>query len=221
MQSTWPHPSFVGSTLPNQYEISDEGFSANWSVPHLARNYQQTWVDTQRNINLFEFTAGVSLFEPVSLYSQVTRAVKYGLLFIGLTFLTLFIFELSIKRRLHMVQYALIGIALSLFFLVLLSLSEHIAFIKAYFSAALLSISMISGYVWMALRNAQRAATVFLLLTALYAVLYSLLQFEDYALLVGTALLVFVVMALMYVTRNIQKTESVIDVSESEPMSPA
>ena len=205
MTSTWPHPSFTGSALPDERNISEDGFSASWTIPHLARNYQQRWSNALENADLAQFTAGVSMFEPVSLYSQITRAVKYGLLFIGLTFLTLFIFEMAIDRRLHIVQYALIGVALSLFYLVLLSLSEHVAFIKAYGSAALLTITMISCYVWVALRSLTRAVVVFVLLAALYAILYSLLQFEDFALLLGTGLLVFVVMVLMFVTRNIQK----------------
>jgi len=206
MSSSWPHPSFNGDALPDQHTISDEGFSANWTVPHLARNYQQQWIGKPVNSDLLEFTAGVSMFEPVSLYSQVTRAIKYGILFIALTFLILFIFEIAIQRKLHVVQYALIGVALSLFFLVLLSLSEHIEFVKAYAIASLLTIGMISSYVWVALRSAGRAGFVFLMLCALYAVLYSLLQFEDFALLVGTGLLVFVVMVLMVVTRNLQQS---------------
>jgi len=207
IDSRWPHPSFTGSALPDKRNISEQGFSASWDIPHLARNYQQHWTSDKDSVNLFEFTAGVSMFEPVSLYSQVTRAVKYGLLFIGLTFLTLFIFEMAIARKLHIVQYGLIGVALSLFFLVLLSLSEHIEFILAYASAAALTISMISIYVWFALSSFTRAVFIFLLLSALYAVLYSLLQFEDIALLVGTGLLVFILMVLMFVTRNIQSED--------------
>jgi len=203
--SSWPHPSFNGDALPNEHTISEDGFNASWTVPLLARNYQQQWTGDATKAELLEFAAGVSMFEPVSLYSQVTRAVKYGILFIALTFLTLFIFELAIDRKLHVVQYALIGVALSLFFLVLLSLSEHTEFIKAYAIAALLTISMISTYVWVALRSAGRAGLVFLMLCALYAVLCSLLQFEDFALLVGTGLLVFIVMALMFVTRNLHQ----------------
>ncbi len=219
ISSTWPHPSFSGSALPNDHRIDNDGFDATWTIPHLARNYQQRWSNSQEHVNLLEFTAGVSMFEPVSLYSQVTRAVKYGLLFIGLTFLTLFIFEMAIDRKLHIVQYALIGVALSLFFLVLLSLSEHTAFIAAYASAAMLTISMISCYVWMALRSFIRASMVFLMLTGLYAILYSLLQFEDFALLVGTGLLVFVVMVLMFLTRNIQqqaKQDNAVSVTADE-----
>jgi len=204
MKSSWPHPSFNGNAFPDEHNITDEGFDASWTIAHWARNYQQQWSGSPANKELVEFAVGVSMFEPVSLYLQVTRAVKYGILFIGLTFLTLFIFELAIDRKLHVVQYALIGVALSLFFLVLLSLSEHTEFMKAYAIAALLTISMISSYVWVALQSFARAGLVFLMLSALYAALCSLLQFEDFALLVGTGLLVFVVMALMFLTRNLQ-----------------
>jgi len=205
MESTWPHPSFQGDSLPDEHVITDKGFTANWDIPHLARNYPQAWVAGHTDIDALEFVAGVSMFEPVSLYSQVTRAVKYGILFIGLTFLTLLIVEIAIKQRMHIVQYALIGISLCLFFLVLLSLSEHIAFIRAYIAAALVTITMISFYVGVVLHSAIRALSVAVLLISLYAVLYSLLQLEDYALLVGTALLLVVVMVLMIVTRNLRQ----------------
>lgn len=205
MMSSWPHPSFQGDSLPDQHDITQEGFSADWDIPHLARNYPQAWMDGSEEINVSEFIAGVSMFEPVSLYSQVTRAVKYGILFIGLTFLTLLIVELAIKKRMHIVQYGLIGISLCLFFLVLLSLSEHIAFAKAYISAAALTITMISVYTAAVLSSVARGAGVGVLLISLYSVLYSLLQLEDYALLVGTALLVVVVMVLMVVTRGIRQ----------------
>lgn len=205
MTSTWPHPSFQGDSLPDQHSITNEGFSADWDIPHLARNYPQAWMDDSEEVNVSEFIAGVSMFEPVSLYSQVTRAVKYGILFIGLTFLTLLIVELAINKRMHIVQYGLIGISLCLFFLVLLSLSEHIAFAKAYIAAAALTITMICVYTAAVLSSVARGAGVGVLLVSLYAVLYSLLKLEDYALLVGTALLVVVVMVLMIVTRGIRQ----------------
>ena len=204
MNSTWPHPSFQGNALPDEYTIADTGFSAVWTVPHLARNYPQSWNSAEQEIDLLEFTAGVSMFEPVSLYTQVIRAVKYGILFIGLTFLTLLIFEVSISNKIHIVQYILIGIALSLFFLMLLSLSEHLAFITAYVFSAGLTITIISVYTWAVLRSTSRALAVLALLSSLYAVLFSLLKMEDFALLAGTALLVIVVIVLMIVTRDIQ-----------------
>lgn len=138
------------------------------------------------------------------LYSLVTRAVKYGLLFIALTFMIFLIFEVTIQIRLHVVQYGLIGLALTLFYLTLLSLAEHIAFLLAYLSASSIIILMITCYTAAALRSAARTAIIFVLLVALYTLLYSLLQLEDYALLMGTGLLLAVVMVLMYVTRHMR-----------------
>lgn len=215
MESSWPHPSFQGDSLPDEHSISEKGFMASWDIPHLARNYPQAWIGDSNGIDVYEFVAGVSMFEPVSLYSQVTRAVKYGVLFIGLTFLTLLIVELAMNKRMHIVQYALIGVSLCLFFLVLLSLSEHIAFARAYAAAAALTISMIALYTGTVLRSALRGLGVAVLLISLYAVLYSLLQLEDYALLVGTGLLVVVVLVLMIVTRNIQQSRVVNDVTDT------
>lgn len=205
IQSSWPHPSFQGSVLPARHNISNSGFQAEWEIPHLARNYPQSWTNNGDQFSLYEFTTGVDMFEPVSLYSRVIRATKYGMLFVGLTFLTFLIFELTIQARLHFVQYGLIGIALSLFFLILLSLSEHIQFFKAYLAASATTIGMIALYTAAALKSLIRAVIVLVLLTSLYVVLYSLLRLEDYALLMGTALLILVVMVLMYVTRNLDK----------------
>lgn len=204
MKSSWPHPSFQGMTLPANYKITADGYTSSWMIPHLARNYPQSWVYGNADYRLGEFIAGVDLFEPVFLYSKVTRAVKYGILFIGLTFLTFLIFELTTKTRLHYVQYGLIGVALTLFYLVLLSIAEHTAFLIAYVVAAIINIGLITIYTGTALKNWTRAGVIFVLLSALYAVLYSLLQLEDYALLMGTMLLLSVLMVLMYVTRNIR-----------------
>ena len=138
-----------------------------------------------------------------SFIPKVTRAVKYGILFVGLTFLTFLIFELTTQSRLHFVQYGLIGIALALFYLVLLSIAEHTDFLTAYIVAALLNIGLIASYTAAALKSWTRSGVIAVLLAALYIVLYSLLQLEDYALLMGTMLLLSVLMVLMYVTRNL------------------
>lgn len=202
LRSDWPHPSFQGSVLPGKREITDSGFDAHWSIPHLARNYPQMWVIEEQKFDLHEFSAGVNLFEPISLYSQITKTIKYGILFIALTFLTFVIFELGIKRRLHVVQYGVIGLALSLFYLSLLSLAEHIDFNRAYITAASLISLMISLYAYSAVKSLPRAGLVFILLSTLYTILYSLLKLEDYALLVGTGLLIAVLAAMMYFTRH-------------------
>ncbi|MGB1311002.1 MAG: cell envelope integrity protein CreD [Leucothrix sp.] len=203
LSSDWPHPSFQGSVLPGKRNITDVGFEAEWSIPHLARNYPQLWVIEDQKFNLHEFSAGVNLFEPVSLYSQITRTIKYGILFIALTYITFVIFELGIKRRLHFVQYGVIGLALTMFYLSLLALSEHIDFGRAYIAAAALISVMISLYAYSAVRSFSRAGLVFLLLVALYTILYSLLKLEDYALLVGTVLLLVILAVVMYFTRHI------------------
>ena len=213
MQSSWPHPSFQGMTLPSEYKINENGFTSSWSISHLARNFPQTWVVSANGIsaqqyNLSEFVAGVDLFEPVFLYSKMTRAVKYGILFVCLTFLTFLIFELTTRARLHYVQYGLIGVALAIFYLVLLSIAEHTTFLNAYIIAASVNIGLITLYTAAALKKWSKAMIIFVLLGALYTVLYSLLQLEDYALLMGTMLLLSVLMVLMYVTRNLRVNTS-------------
>jgi len=202
MTSDWPHPSFQGSVLPQKREITEAGFTANWSVPHLARNYPQMWTIEEQQFDIHEFSSGVNLFEPVTLYSKITRAIKYGSLFIALTYITFLIFELGIKRRLHLVQYTMIGLAMSLFYLTLLSLAEHIMFLPAYVVSAGIIVVMISFYVYAMMRKVVRAGLIAVLLTGLYSILYTLLNLEDFSLLVGTGLLLAVLAVLMYLTRN-------------------
>jgi len=205
VNSDWPHPSFQGNVLPDKHDVSDKGFVATWSVPHLARNYPQTWTLETQKFNLDEFYAGVNLFESVSLYSQITRAIKYGVLFFTLTYITFLIFELGIGRRLHVVQYGMIGLALSMFYLTLLSMAEHAGFFTAYISAAAIIIIMITLYAFAAIRHVGRTGIISLLLIGLYTMLYSLLKLEDYALLAGTVLLLLILAVMMYLTRNIGK----------------
>lgn len=203
IKSDWPHPSFQGSVLPADHAISDTGFTAYWSIPSLARNYPQLWTIENQTFETNELSAGVNLFDSVSLYTKITRAIKYGVMFLVLTFITFLLFELGIKRRLHIVQYAVIGIALSVFYLVLLSMSEQAGFLMAYVIAASIIVAMIGVYVFAALRSVSRATIIASILSALYALLFVMLRLEDYALLVGTGLLVGVLGILMYYTRNI------------------
>jgi len=210
MKSSWPHPSFIGSALPDTRKISADGFNATWEIPHLARNYpQQWWSNLVKPEQVHQFKAGVRMFEPVSLYSQLTRSVKYGILFIGLTFITLFGFEIAIRQSMHMIQLVLIGAAMCLFYLIVLSLSEHISFIAAYLSGAVAVAAMVATYTWAVLRRIGRAFSIFALLAGLYTLLYSVLQMEDYALLMGTSVLVLVLVALMFATRNLHQPASV------------
>ena len=207
ISSDWPHPSFQGNVLPDQHDIRVDGFDATWSVPHLARNYPQLWTLETQSFDLEEFVAGVNLFESVSLYSQITRAIKYGILFLVLTYLTFLLFEMGIGQRLHIIQYGVIGLALSIFYLTLLSLAEHAGFFKAYLSAAAIIISMISLYVLSAIKSLGRTSIITFLLMALYSLLYTMLRLEDYALLAGSVMLLVVLAAMMYLTRNIGRAE--------------
>ena len=208
--SGWPHPSFQGDILPNNKpDTSAEGFSAQWSIPHLARNYPQTWVLEEDKealkYDLYSLTTGVDLFTPVSLYTKINRSVKYGALFIGLTFAVFLLFEMITKTRVHIVQYVLIGISLSLFYLILVSLSEQLPFLMAYAYAAAATIGIITLYSASVLKRVVRAFLVFLLLSSLYGVLFFILQMTDYALLAGTALITLIVITMMIATRNLQK----------------
>lgn len=204
----WPHPSFSGSLLPTSRLVEDTSFTGEWNIPHLSRTYPQSGVLGRgdfgdRSNAITSFTAGVDLFETVSLYTQVNRSVKYGILFIGLTFIALFSFELLSKTRLHLMQYALVGIAMTLFYLTLLSLAEHTSFLVAFAAASLISILMNGLYIMAAMRSRNRGLVVIALLTALYLLLYALLQMEEYALLMGTFMVLIVVGVLMFLTRNL------------------
>jgi len=207
LKSDWLHPSFQGNVLPNKHNIDENGFTANWSIPHLARNYPQLWTLETESFNIGSFSAGVNLFESVSLYSKITRAIKYGSLFFILTYITFLIFEMGIGKRLHIVQYGMIGIALSMFYLTLLSMAEQMGFFMAYISAAVIIIVLISLYAYAAIRSLIRAGIIAALLSGLYFMLYSLLKLEDHALMGGTTLLLVILAVMMYMTRNIGKTE--------------
>lgn len=210
MTSAWTHPSFQGDLLPDKHDVGEEGFHAEWDIPHLVRSYPQYWVmedQQEAAYDLRSVTAGVSLYEPSSLYAQINRAVKYGALFIGLTFVVFLAFEISLKRRLHVLQYSIVGVALSLFYLILLALAEHIGFMYAYIAAAATTVIGITTYIGVILRSARRTVLLFLLLASLYGLLYLLLQMENYALLVGVGLLLLATVIMMFVTRHLKQTD--------------
>ncbi len=211
IKSGWPHPSFQGAILPANKNISKHGFDAEWRIPYLARNYPQHWLMGEENYNLQSITTGVNMFTPVSLYSKVIRAAKYGMLFIGLTFITFLIFEIGMTKttgsRLHVIQYLVIGVALTLFYLLLVSLSEHIPFFMAYIDAAVVTVGIITLYTFAVMKSWLRALTICAMLAGLYGLLYFILQMEDYALLAGSAVMLFIVIILMITTRNIRYDE--------------
>ncbi len=208
LRSDWPHPSFIGDVLPASRVINDRGFSAEWTIPLLNRSYPQAWVAGDE-VCIDEIEAGVRLFEPVALYDLVTRAVKYGLLFIALTFLTLGLIESVFDVKLSLVQFLLIGVALAIFFLILVALAEHIGFTAAYILAS--SIVVVINTLYCAAILPRRSTSILVggVLTAIYGILYTILKAEDFALLGGTALLVVALTVTMYFTRRIHEPKTV------------
>jgi inner membrane protein len=204
LRSIWPHPSFIGDVLPVERAVDDGGFSAEWAIPLLNRSYPQAFT-AGAAVAIDEIEAGVRLFEPVALYDLVTRAVKYGLLFVALTFLTLGLIEFVTGVRLSLVQFLLIGVALALFFLILVALAEHLGFATAYVLASATVVALDTLYCAAILRRRATAALVGGVLAALYGVLYTILKAEDYALLGGTALLLVALAVTMVLTRRIHE----------------
>jgi len=210
-RGTRPAPSFQGNLLPVERTIRDDGFSAKWVISNLTRTYPQmadydspafNGAHTSGSV-ITEFTAGVDLHEPVSLYRMLLRSVNYGILFIAVTFVALFAFEMLSRQRMHLIQYAMVGLSMSLFYLVLLSLAEHVSFSLSFVAAMGVTVLMNSAYVASVLHNWRKGAVLGGLLCALYGVLFSLLRMEDFALLVDTALVLVMMGGLMFVTRNL------------------
>lgn len=194
LEADWAHPGFSGSFLPVERKISDDGFSANWRVPHLARSVPQAWSLAEQGIDrLNPYGFGVSYYLPIDFYDMVSRAVKYGILFLGLAFMAVFVLELLSGRSVHPVQYLMVGTALVFFYVLLLSLAEHIGFGWAYLVAAVAMATMLSIYVGRALDSARLGAIMAGVLAVTYALLYLILRLEDYALLAG-ALMGFVML---------------------------
>lgn len=203
LTSNWPHPSFIGQFLPRQHKIGDQGFDAQWESSWFANNMQERFNDgLEEGINgLPAFT--VSLIEPVDHYQQNERAIKYAELFIGLTFLSFFLFELLKQLRLHPIQYALVSMAQIVFYLVLLAFSEQIGFALAYLAASIACVGLLAFYASHLLGGLKRGFGFACLLALLYAILYGLMQAEDIALLLGSVLLFVVLALVMIVTRKV------------------
>ncbi len=208
LRSPWPDPSFGGAFLPESRSITPSGFTARWSVSSIARNFPQRWRDSGEEhknavAGIGSSAFGVGLFSPVSHYQKTERSVKYGVLFIILTFLTFFLYELLSPVTLHPMQYVLVGGALCIFYLLLLSISEQATFSIAYAVASLATVLLISAYGAALLRSKVRVLGLTAVMSLLYGYLYILLQLEDWALLMGSIGLFVILAAVMYATRNV------------------
>jgi inner membrane protein len=204
IDGAWPSPSFSGRYLPETRNISDAGFSAAWRVSSLGRDLPSRWLDNeQKNWNVEAAAFGVDLFMPIGLYQLSTRATKYAILFIGLTFIAYFLFEVISGLRLHPLQYLLVGLANTVFYLLLLSLAEHIGFGWSYLISSLGSSGLIAGYSFAILGSRRRALMMIGILLILYSYLYMILQAESFAMLGGSIGLWVTLALIMYLTRQI------------------
>ena len=212
LKSAWGSPGFEGSFLPDERTVSDDGFTASWKVLQLNRNYPQQGLgsfignddgDNYKMDNDAFSSFGVKLLLPVDEYQKTTRSVKYCLMLIVITFLTFFFVEVLNKRRIHPIQYLLVGFAVCLFYVLLLSISEQLSFGRAYLIGSVAIISLISFYAKHIFRNGKLTLIFSGLLTLLYGFFYSLLQLEDYALLLGSIGLFIILATIMYLTRKV------------------
>lgn len=204
MHAPWNDPSFSGAALPLQHTIDASGFSAHWHVLDLSRSYGQHWSDEANIGSALQASAfGVELYQPVDVYQRNVRAGKYGLLFIAMTFVAFFLFEVLKRLRVHPLQYLLVGAALATFYVVLLALSEQIGFGPAYALAAAAVVMLVGGYAMAVLRARRAGLLLGGVLGLIYAVLYGLIAAEQYALLIGSLVLLGMVGLMMYLTRRI------------------
>ncbi len=201
VQSTWKDPSFNGQFIPDSHTISDDGFDAEWNVFDFNRNYPQHWTDNKYEI--YDSAFGVNLFMPINHYQKNMRSAKYSILIISLTFLVYFFFEILNHRRIHPFQYFLVGLSLSLFYTLLLSITEHLGFDLAYAIASMMTIVAIIGYSSAIFKQARLTLLLGSFLTLIYVFIYVILQLQDYSLLVGSIGLFAVLVTTMYLSRKI------------------
>ncbi len=204
LSSSWPSPSFDGAFLPGERNVGDEGFDAEWCILSLNRGYGQRWLRGQVESNAFLDSAfRVQLMIPVDTYLKSLRSVKYGILFVLLPFLVFFLFEVAGSRRIHPFQYLLVGLAVCLFYLLLVSVSEHLSFDWTYLLAGAATTALITFYSGAVLAAWRRAWIMALVLGAGYLFLYAVLKSEDYALLIGSLGLFVILAGVMVLTRRI------------------
>jgi inner membrane protein len=198
----WPDPSFDGGFLPTTRTVNDDGFSARWSVPFIARGVPAAGAPEAIS-RLGQTALGVSFIDPANPYQSVSRSLKYAPMFIGLVFLAYFLFESMARRRVHPAQYVLIGLAQIIFYLLLLALAERVGFDLAFALAAGSTVALISAYAGWVFESRRQGFIALVSFTALYTLIYVLMRLEDFALLIGALTSFAAIAGVMYFTRRI------------------
>jgi len=201
MHSPWGHPRFDGAFLPDKRDVTDGGFEADWNVLQLNRNYPQSWKGSAYQTLASAF--GCHLILPLDQYQKTMRSAKYAIMFIALTFMIFFFVEILNKRRIHPVQYLLVGLSISIFYVLLLSLGEQIGFNLSYLISSVAIVGLISAYAASIFRHMKLTMILGVCLAGLYVFLFILIQLQDYALLLGSIGLFVAVGLIMYTSRNV------------------
>ncbi len=201
LQSSWNTPAFNGQFLPEKTTIDNAGFTAEWKVLHLNRNYPQVFTDANYNISYSEF--GVDLLMPIDGYQKTSRSVKYAMMIILLTFIVFFLVEITQQRKIHPFNYIIFGFALCLFYTLLLSFSEYMRFSLAYLIASVMTVGSISYFIYYLFKGTRVFAAIGGMLTLLYGFMFVIIQLENYALLIGSLGLFLVMFLIMNYTRKI------------------
>lgn len=201
LTSPWKTPSFSGAFLPDTRDITANGFSAHWEVLHLNRSYPQQFRGAVEGVG--ESSFGVDLIVPVDEYQKSMRSAKYAIVFITLTFLVFFFIQVLNGVKIHPVQYIIVGLALCVFYTLLIALSEHIAFTYSYIIASVSIVGLITLYARSMFKNTTLTAITGLIISVLYLFIYVTIQLEDYALLIGSIGLFVVLAIIMYLSRKI------------------
>jgi len=201
MESNWPDPSFTGKFIPDSHNITKDGFEANWKILQLNRNYPQQWLNKAYTFSDSEF--GLVFDEGVDQYQKNERSSKYAFMLIALSFLIFFFSEVMNRKRIHPIQYLLVGFALVIFYVLLLSLSEHMLFGTAYSIAAVAVIGLVTIYVKAFVGSNKFTLLLSSTLSMIYLFVFIILQLESYALLAGSIGLFLVLAMVMWFTRKI------------------
>ena len=201
LTSNWQTPSFTGTYLPDERTINKKGFISKWNILHLNRNYPQSWISNRYQIK--ESSFGTDLLLPVDNYKKSNRVAKYAILFVVLTFLVFFFVEVLNKVFIHPIQYLLVGIALIVFYSLLLAFSEHILFNLSYILSSILTLTLVTAYTTAILKSRKIGMMILGILLTLYLFIFTIIQLEDYALLIGSIGIFIILSIVMYFSRRI------------------
>ncbi len=205
VEGKWNNPSFTGRYLPEERKISADGFTATWKMPYFNRPFPQQWTEENSTLNSTDNAAsfGVKFILPVDQYQKTMRSAKYAILIILLTFISLFFTELLNKKKVHLLQYVLIGAAMTIYYTLLLSFSEQVGFNMAYLIASVATVSLIGIFIASLLKNKKPAIIFAGILSIFYSFIFVIIQLQDLALLFGSIGLFIIVAAMMYLSAKI------------------